>query len=43
MLEKAHLPTDAVSVTALVFGAAVIIPSMIALGFSLLAVLRTLF
>lgn len=38
MVEKANLPTDVVSLLALAFGAAVIIPSMISLLLSLLAV-----
>lgn len=43
MLERAGIPTDLVSVLALLFGAAVMIPSVIALFFSLLAIGRILF
>lgn len=38
MLDRVNLPTDPVSILAVVFGAAVIVPSMIALVISLLAV-----
>ncbi len=43
MLDKAKIPTDAVSLLALAFGAAVIIPSVISLLLSLLAVGGALF
>lgn len=43
MLERANIPTDLVSLLAIAFGAAVIIPSMVALLLNLLAVGGTLF
>jgi hypothetical protein len=43
MLEKLHIQRDWATVLAVVFGAAVIVPSMVALLFSLGALARLLF
>ena len=43
MPERASIPTDIVSILAFVFGAAVMIPAMISLGFTLMAVVGTIF
>jgi len=43
MLEKLHIQRDWATVLALVFGAAVIVPSIVALIFSLGALARLLF
>lgn len=43
MAERTGIPTDVVSLLAIAFGAAVMVPSMIALLFSLIAVADILF
>lgn len=43
MPERTSIPTDFVSVLAFLFGAAVIVPSMISLALTLLAVVKHLF